>query len=131
MRAILPLLLLCLALRSVIPAGWMPVFDANGAALVPCSGFGPIDVKQSSAHFSHGENHSGAAGHDGSNSKHDMAGQPCSFASATASFPPPAPTAALAISVPFAPILGIVFVVAIGRGLAAPPPPAIGPPLLT
>jgi hypothetical protein len=132
MRLILPLLLLCVALRGFIPAGWMPSVDQTGMSLIPCSGFTPPQPERSahSGHDIHAMHHGDAAPrhHDGK-AKHDMAGQPCAFAAAAADLPRPDFGAAFKPLAPAEPIFIPLLAVQIGRGLAAPPPPQTGPPL--
>lgn len=127
----LALLVLCLSTRALIPAGWMPSFTSHGPALVPCSGFSTAEQSLRGAHSGGGEHaaHVGK-GHDHpGKSKHDVAGQPCAFAAAALDLPSLASSAGH-IELP-AP--SELFVkppeVAIGRGLAAPPPPSTGPPI--
>ena len=131
MRLIMPLLLLCVALRGFIPAGWMPSFDRTGMSLVPCSGFATAWPEPSAhaGHDMHSMHHGDAAPEHDGKAKHDMASQPCAFAASAvdisradfgAAFKLPAAAESI-----FAPFLAVQ----IGRGLAAPPPPQTGPPL--
>ena len=121
-RALVALLLaVLLAGRLVVPTGWMPVrTDSGGFSIMLCSGTGPTEGWIDSA----GQLHKG----------HKPAGQseskdPCPFGAITAALTLPvvaalAPLAPLALAVPALPLR----TVAVGRGLAAPPPPATGPP---
>lgn len=117
-RALLhTLLLAALALRLLVPAGYMP--QGGGAlslSVTICSGLGEdranITIDRDAP-----------AGQD----RHD----PCPFAvgAMPADLPAPVILPVLAVSPETAvPLLHTV--AAPGRGLAAPPPPATGPPLI-
>lgn len=129
--------LLCILFgRAAVPAGWMPIASAHrGVVLAPCSGMGvatlpkanampAMDMPGMAAHASHD------AG--GESERHpDSAGDhPCSGAGVSVALETPVLDlpAALAIAPRAAPV-GLL-VPAIGRGLAAPPPPSTGPPIL-
>ncbi len=111
-----------LAARSVAPEGWMPVAsDGGGFEITVCNGMGPGEVMVLSK--------------DGTiERKAPAKGQPsdhaCAFAGIGLASTPP--LAALPMPAPatqgVAPVATGVTVP--GRGLAAPPPPATGPPLL-
>ncbi len=116
------MLLATLAMRVAVPAGWMPVADGDGFTRIAiCTGMGAQDVwldAKGGVHKSDpGEQQRGES--------------PCLFAGlGTAldvpqTFAPPLPLAAASDGARQSP-----FAVAIGRGLAAPPPPATGPPAL-
>ena len=103
------MLALAIALRLLVPQGWMP---APAGGLMICSG-----QMASSDHRTH-----------------DVPAKPtedrsCAFAALGLAAAPPAASAdpvappAIAAEEPT-----LTEVVAIGRGLAAPPPPATGPP---
>lgn len=118
-------LLLCvllgaLMLRVIVPQGWMPIATGTGWHIAPCSGTGPMEM----AADHHRAGHQAPAHPDGDG------GHGCAFASlALALHEPPLPS--LAPPPPPAPLIAarISPAVGIGRGLAAPPPPATGPPL--
>jgi hypothetical protein len=108
-----------LLMRALVPAGWMPAI-ADGQLITICSGMGEaklwIDANGNPVETPHDKNPSG-----------DRA---CAFAASLGGFMAPL---ALCLACP----LGIAAVdlpgrlaVAVGLGLAAPPPPAIGPPAL-
>lgn len=110
--------MLALAARVLVPAGWMPS-EGRGFAITLCSGGAAVTAW---------------VGADGKVHKEDPqpAGAPdhqCAFAGlgapALGSDPiaaaVPAPASSYEVAVASAPA-------AIGRGLAAPPPPATGPP---
>jgi hypothetical protein len=115
-RLMLVLFACALLVRLLVPAGWMPAADASGAHLVMCDG-------GAAAMPAHGMDHGKAPMHHQGPSDH-----PCSFAGPVAAIdtplvavplPPVAPRYALAIERRAG---------AVGRGLAAPPPPPTGPP---
>jgi hypothetical protein len=120
----LAVLACALALRMLVPQGWMPVSDAHGFRITMCSGTGPMDMTIAMP----GMTMHGKADHA---PQQPMQEHPCTFAhlgmalaeppSLTLPLPPFAQAEALALKTP---------AVAIGRGLAAPPPPSTGPPTL-
>lgn len=114
-----------LMLRILIPAGWMPVADAHGLRIVLCSGSGPV---QDQADHSAQGHHSGAH-HQKSDDKPMHSDQPCAFAGMALPWTG-ADLVALPVPLPLEPLATPLAseLVAIGRGLAAPPPPATGPP---
>lgn len=125
-RAMLALLLACaLLLRIAVPAGWMPVSDAQGTRLVPCSGAGPMEPGLPMAHAGMGAGHT----HHGKAPEPHDGDHGCAFGSLSLALAqPPAPALALPPLVVAASSRLPAFVAAIGRGLAAPPPPSTGPP---
>jgi hypothetical protein len=120
-RLLLALFACAMLLRIAVPEGWMPVAEANGWQLTICSGMWPVDAMPDMPGMAH---HKAPAGHD-------QGDHPCTFAGLgmAAALPdlPSMPVLPVAIAVP--PLLAFGMV-AIGRGLAAPPPPATGPPML-
>ena len=113
------LILLALALRVIIPSGYMPS-SQRGFALTICTGMDTQTVWMDKSGKLHKEDPS-----KGKSVEH----QPCAFAGAAiaADFP----ANALQIAMPPVALAAPVFAkreVSIGSGLAAPPPPAIGPP---
>jgi hypothetical protein len=128
---------LVLLLKALVPAGWMPVFDDGGVALRLCGDWAPAPrVERAVDPHHHMAEHGAAAPAPADHDQHDDApsgsDQPCSFAAAAFAWTsadgptapgalPPSSTAASAFSRS----------VAVGRGLAAPPPPSTGPPLLS
>jgi hypothetical protein len=109
------LALLALVLKVVVPPGFM-LADTSGAgvALVICTGHGPLTL--------------GHAGEHKAPPAKSRADAPCAFAGNITPTAPvaigPAPSAALIAQA--ARIIPLDQ--APGRGLVAPPPPAIGPP---
>ncbi|WP_026359353.1 hypothetical protein [Sphingomonas sp. PR090111-T3T-6A] len=121
----LALLACALTLRLLVPAGWMPVADAQGLHLVLCSGSGPLEMP--SAHAMTGMKGMHHHGH------HDpsMPDHPCAFAGLGVALAEPLlPLLALPVRAVAVRLDHAGEMVAIGRGLAAPPPPATGPPAL-
>lgn len=118
-RIAVALLALALALRVLVPAGWMPA-QGQGLAITICSGNGAETAWVDAQGKIH--KHDPAQG--------SMADHPCAFAGMGAPMlggDVPAPPLALPLardeiaSLAQAPAT-------IGQGLAAPPPPATGPP---
>ena len=127
-RVFVTLTVLALVVRFAIPAGIMlekPAEDGALPDLVICTTAGLISVKADGF---------GIPGHAGKTdpSKHDgKSGEPCVFAAMAASVPPPSLAVAdlpmpAAAPAPFWPAVAP----RPGEGLAAPPPPATGPPAL-
>jgi hypothetical protein len=125
-HAVFALLLLCLLSRSLIPTGWMPSFTEHGTFLVPCSGVAPAPLARPSAHDEHSGSHDDQE-HSGG-PKHDVGGQPCSFAAFAVDLPSPAEPAIVAELTAGADHFAKLQDVGPGQGLAAPPPPSTGPP---
>lgn len=131
-------LLLALALRAMIPAGWMPstgsfgLMLCNGTAQMPTYGEiarqrsdgVPFEIAVARAAIERAEGKAPAA-------PTPEEPHPCAFAGMAPVLPPPVPAA---LPAPFehapAPTPIADGTVAVGRGLAAPPPPATGPPAL-
>jgi len=110
---------LALALQLLVPAGFMPDTrsSARGIAIVICTGQGPLTINWD-GHGEHGSKHTPAK---------PMAA--CPFAShvtaATLEIPSILPER---VVFTHASNTARAYTVYPGRGLAAPPPPAIGPP---
>jgi len=135
-RGFAVVLLVCaLAMRMLIPSGFMIAPGAHGATLVLCPGQGAMPIA-----LPHDMAAMAMPGHDMSKpsdkhqgDKHQEKGDnlPCAFSpvGATAnlvSVAHPVPPAAITV---IAPTLFRIFVQP-GLGLAAPPPPKTGPPTL-
>jgi hypothetical protein len=123
-RLLLVLFACAMLARALVPTGWMPVATAQGLWIVPCSGTGPM-IPQAAAPMAHA-----MPGMHHEDPDHGTTGvdHPCAFAGVTPALD--APTLAIALPPPFvravpSPIRALV---AVGRGLAAPPPPQTGPP---
>jgi len=116
-----------LALRLAVPAGWMPVAQADGSVrLALCPGAAPIE-RESTTHAAHGHGHEQApASHDHDRGDH---APPCAFSGLAfaAAVPELAPAPRLLPIITPPPAQHAL--VSIGRGLAAPPPPQTGPPV--
>ncbi len=122
MRSFLAVLLFAaLAVRAIIPAGWMPSSE-RAFAITVCTG---IDTKTIWLDRQ-GKTHKQDPAHDkGANHA------PCAFAGMAMASDVPVPVAfeLLAPSVTVIPRLTSANVT-VGQGLAAPPPPSTGPPIL-
>ncbi len=113
----LVLAMLAVCLRILAPAGYMTTPD-QPFALVICTGEGALKVKSDPSH----QDHNAPQGH-----------APCAFAGLGVATAPPEPSAVLA-HVPFVRATAPAARPASmrpGQGLAAPPPPATGPPALS
>ena len=113
----LPLLLLALVVRAIVPAGYMPSFSAGSVDLVLCS----VDAgRLIEVDFGKSEPAGG---------KH-MADAPCAFAGLTGPLLADLRIAALPFlfALILEPILGAAIADLTTHRLAAPPPPALGPP---
>jgi hypothetical protein len=119
------LAMLALALKVLVPAGFMTASEPrNGLpfALVLCTGQGPMVVEPGDALGHHDKTPADKPAHDA----------PCPFASQGAAAPPPSALAIAKIAfIAYRPVVPArVIHLAPGRGLAAPPLPARGPPSL-
>jgi len=126
-RGIAIVLLVCaLAMRMLVPSGFMIAPGAHGATLVLCPGQGAVPAAMPH-HMAMPSHDMGKHGGD----HQDKADHPCAFASAGAAADlvsmvhPAAPTT----RAEFAPTSFGVSAQP-GLGLAAPPPPKTGPPAL-
>lgn len=126
--AIALLLVACaLLLRVAIPGGWMPAQGADGLVRITlCTGMGQVEAWLGDD----GRIHRKAPGQKTPGKGEPKTDQPCTFAGLiapaldAAPIEPPRPAFAARDPLPaFA-----TQQVAIGRGLAAPPPPPTGPP---
>ena len=117
-----------LLLRLLVPAGWMPVRDATGLHLTICTGTGPMAMPMAP-----GTTAGPMAGmaHHMPGDQQGIPEHPCAFAHHGLAVAAPRLPALVR---PLAPVAllpaGLATRVAIGRGLAAPPPPPTGPPSL-
>jgi hypothetical protein len=119
------LLALVLVTRILVPPGWMPAAEGGLFRISLCTAWGPvaapIDHKGQVHHQLHGKQ-----GHSGPDGAKDP---PCTFAGLASAWliEPPTPISAQPLLQP--PSVSLTsLVLAVGRGLAAPPPPATGPP---
>lgn len=119
---LLAFVLLALAVRMVVPAGWMPSFTGGKASIMLCTGAGMVEAWVDAD----GKIHKQSPVKKGAND------QPCAFAGLIGAADAPQFTHVVVTplfapqSSPHLDVTGV----AIGLGLAAPPPPAIGPPTL-
>jgi len=120
----LTLAMLAVALKVLVPAGFMVGISSTRFPLVLCTGHGAVSVD---AGFL---DPGGGKKAPGEKPAHDA---PCAFAgsAAAASPPDPHPVATVTfVSAPVAEPLPLRRNLAPGRGLAAPPLPPRGPPIL-
>jgi hypothetical protein len=113
---------LALAMRMVMPAGWMPSFADGRATITLCTSAGMVEAWVDADGKIHKEHPA----------KKGVGDQPCAFAGLGAAAEAPA-FAVASLALPFAaqrPLDNKATAVAIGLGLAAPPPPATAPPAL-
>ena len=114
-----------LFLRILVPQGWMVAQTADGWRMTICTGTGPMQMEMP------GDMASAMDGtHHGSGDQdHNANDHPCAFSSlAMALDAPPLPVLALSKIVLDRLPTGLPTIIGVGRGLAAPPPPATGPP---
>lgn len=113
---VLLMALVAMSLRAAMPAGYM-LTDSNGQVVVSlCNGGSmTLDLGRSK----------GAKSEQGKQSHHDA---PCPYTAVAHAAAPPADAIAIAFQAT-AIVLTTPRDVQPGRGLAAPPPPATGPPL--
>jgi hypothetical protein len=115
-------MVLALAMRMVMPVGWMPSFAGGQATITLCTSAGMVEAWVDADGNIHKE----------SPQKKSSKDQPCAFAGLGGALDLPQfaelgsempPLAADTVAFPLTQVR-------IGLGLAAPPPPAIGPPTL-
>ena len=118
-RALAALFLLALSLRVALPVGTMPVASAQGLSIVLCTGQGVMTGWVDSD----GKLHKGKP-------NDTKADHPCAFSglSAVVDVPSPDFLAAIHFIAAIGSLAARLIPIAIGLGLAAPPPPATGPP---
>jgi hypothetical protein len=121
-NAILAFVVLSLAMRMIIPAGWMPSFAGGQATITLCTSAGMVEAWVDADGKIHKE----------SPQKKSAKDQPCAFAGLGGALDVPQLVELGAEMPPVAADNGTfpLIQVRIGLGLAAPPPPAIGPPTL-
>ncbi|MES2987385.1 MAG: hypothetical protein V4808_05735 [Pseudomonadota bacterium] len=117
------LLLLACALLLKFPAGWMPEARAGGVTIGWCNAVDSQAMAEGKALLD-------AALKDRPAPTQKAADQPCSFAAAAQPITAGDPLPELAPVAAPEPIFAATLVAFPGRGLAAPPPLATGPPLL-
>jgi hypothetical protein len=136
---LLTLLLVALAIRAVVPAGWMPVVADHRLSFVLCNGWSG-ETPAPAPHGEHGEHAAHANVHAGSHhapEPDEQQGQHssespaiCAYAAIASALadPPAEPPADLFTGNGFA--WQVALRPAPFSGLAAPPPPSTGPPAL-
>lgn len=115
-----------LLLRMAVPAGWMPQANAAGVTLSWCAdsgASGPAALNAAKALLTEAVGKKAPA-------EHKSADQPCAFAMAAMPLAPVDPVMAPPALLRAEPIPHARLETAPGRGLAAPPPLATGPPRL-
>jgi hypothetical protein len=117
-----------LLFRAALPAGWMPAVAAeSGLRLVPCSGWA-APAQAQSAHSGHHGSHGEEVPQPREPQPETVSDQPCAFAaSAEAGTGSDAPSTVAPIAYAEPAILAAAYPSTF-RALAAPPPPATGPP---
>ena len=118
------LMLLACALLLKLPAGWMPEASARGVAIGWCNAVSADAAAEGQALFEAALAKKPAPKHKSSSD------QACPFAAAAQPMTAADPLPMLAPVAAPAPVFGAPLAAIPGRGLAAPPPLATGPPLL-
>ncbi|MGI4880998.1 MAG: hypothetical protein ACRYG4_26355 [Janthinobacterium lividum] len=120
-RALVLVLFACaLLVRLAVPTGWMPMVDATGFHVTICTGMGPVDAALAAT--SH-DSHPAPAAPD-----HAAGDHACPFAALGIATAPPLDLLPVLPATVVVAIGTAAAAVAVGRGLAAPPPPSTGPP---
>ena len=122
---VLALLAFALAVRAIVPTGWMPTGE-RAFAITICAGIETQTVWMDRSGAIHQTDPSKPEHQD------EAAKEGCAFAGLTL------PMLAAPLAFDFeagghadAVLLSLPYEIAIGRGLAAPPPPSTGPPVLS
>jgi hypothetical protein len=115
--AVAAALFLVLFARILVPSGYMPVATANGVLVTLCTGNGPVEMLLD-------------LGRDHAPAKHDSSGMdaPCAFAGMGGGTLAAAPVLAVFVAIEAGRTLSRAIADLTVHRLAAPPPPAIGPP---
>ncbi|MGK2911129.1 MAG: hypothetical protein ACSLE1_15205 [Sphingobium sp.] len=119
-QLLLALMLCALFARAWIPTGWMPDSTSSGYTISLCTGMGAVTARVDDL----------GAVHKNKPVKSGTDDQPCAFAGMFTIAALPDVSGSLAFVLPAMAVRAFlpVYDVAIGRGLAAPPPPPTGPP---
>jgi len=130
-RGGLLLVALSLVFGAAVPRGWMPTASAAGFSISLCS-TGLSAAARDEAFAAAYALMADALGESGQQDDGDDAAADgaCDYAPPALAPLPQAPAASSAGLLPARLVAGISPAVAVGHGLAAPPPPATGPPLL-
>jgi hypothetical protein len=121
------LLVGCALLLRMVPAGWMPQASAAGVTLSWCADSGssnPAALTEAKALLAKAVGKQAPAEHK------KNADQPCAFAMTAQPLTPVEPVAMPPALLRAAPVRYVRLEAVPGRGLAAPPPLATGPPRL-
>ncbi|WP_200922178.1 hypothetical protein [Sphingomonas sp. Leaf23] len=129
-------IVVALAMKAVVPAGFMPMLVEGRVVIALCSGFGPVPPVMAApamAGMDHGAamgaEHGGHAPKDGG--QHDNKPQPCAFSGLSAPSLGGADPVVLAIAIAFVLALGVRVVVALPvRRAVRLRPPLRGPPAI-
>jgi hypothetical protein len=116
----LTLLALVLLARAAIPAGWMPSFAGGAVSISVCTEAGRTTMWLGSD----GKVHKADPSRDGHKDS------PCTFASLASAADVPLVEVFDFPATPLDVLSSASQTVAVGRGLASPPPPQTGPPAL-
>ncbi len=119
-RLWLSLALMLLVVRALVPAGWMPA-QQRGQWITICSGAG-VSMAWVGADGKIDKHHAPAKTEKSGHCAFAGLGITADLSVQRAEIPAPVFSAPL--------VLATITAVAIGRGLAAPPPPKTGPPAL-
>lgn len=127
------LIVVALAMKALVPAGFMPMLFEGRVVIALCSGSGPATTMVDAAGMHHGAtmaSHHG--GHGKSHSpQHDNKPQPCAFSGLTAPTLAGTDPVVLAIAIAFVLTLGLRMVVALpARRSVRLRPPLRGPPAI-
>ena len=132
---VLALLALILLASNVLPAGWMPDREADGTFVVRVCSQGLTEAQRTrfeaivQARVDHAMH--GADQHSGDD--HQAASDPCPYGVVANAFavPPVSPPMVEPVEGIEADLPLLTSNVGIGMGLAAPPPPSTGPPIIS
>jgi hypothetical protein len=121
-RLLIAIALFAVAVRGLIPMGWMPTGE-RGFAITICTGVDTHNVWLDSKGKLHKQDPSKKLAPDP---------EPCAFGALAMAAVLSDISSSDIPAAKMAAALGCFdYLVSIGRGLAAPPPPATGPPILT
>lgn len=126
-RLLLLAVAVALCARALIPAGWMPMTGPQGVVLALCDGSGPMLAAMAMPHAMPTK-HGDGGGNGGAPAHHDAADHQCPFAAAATIFAMETPAPPVPPLAPRHQPRPTWRSVTVGQGLAAPPPPATGPP---
>lgn len=126
--AVALLIALALMMKLLVPTGWMPAVGPGGVTLILCASAGSPPSAEMAAAAARLQAALAGTDEGGHEPLDGSADQPCTYAGLAFAWTMAA--AVPAMPMPLAAVLPrrTEGTVAIGRGLAAPPPPARGPP---